>query len=80
MNEDLRALIPSKGLIAGGLLIMAGLAWFLISPGEKRSSNPFAKNYDPGMNNSGPKLKKVTKIQIVTERVDSNGVTHQSSH
>ena len=80
MNDELRALIPSKGLIFSTLLVLAGILWFVISPGEKRSSNPFNTNYDAALNNSGPKLRRVHKIEVVTERVDQNGVTHQTVH
>lgn len=79
MNEDIRALMPSKGLIAGTVIIFSIVIWFLVSPGEKKSSNPFNSNYDSSLNNSGPKLRKVTKVEIVTESTDANGVTHQST-
>lgn len=79
MNEDLRALMPSKSLIAGTVLIFAVMIWLLVSPGEKKSSNPFNVNYDQSLNNSGPKLRKVTKVEIVTESTDANGVTHQTT-
>lgn len=80
MNSELRALIPTKSLMAGAAAVLAVLVWFVVSPGEKHSSNPFNKNYDPSLNNSGPKLRKVTKIQITTERTDANGVTHQTTN
>jgi len=80
MNQDLRALIPTKGLIAWTIVIIAGFVWYFASSGERRSANPFDKNYDSSLNNSGPKLKRVTKVEIVTESTDSNGVTHQTVH
>lgn len=75
-SEGNGTLMPSKRLIAGGICLAAGLAWFLLSPGEVRSANPFNRNYDASLNNSGPKLKK--RYVIVTDTVDANGVSHQS--
>ena len=80
MDEDLRALIPSKGLIFGFVVTLAAIGLVVAWPEDNRSANPFSKNYDPALNNSGPKLRKSYKVEVVTERVDANGVTHQTVH
>lgn len=77
MNEELRALLPSKSLIFGAVSVLAVIVWIVASPGEPRSANPWSSNYDPSLNNSGPELRRVTKITVERAYRDQDGVIHQ---
>ena len=77
LRESLHLLVPSKGLVTSGILVMVVVVWFVVSPSEQRSANPWNSNYDASLNNSGPKLRRVTKIEFERAYKDRDGVMHQ---
>lgn len=76
-GESLHLLIPSKWLAAKAVLVLAVIVWFVSSPAEDHSANPWNPNYDPSLNNSGPKLRRVTKIEFERVYKDRDGVIHE---
>lgn len=77
MRKILAFLMLTPKFWIGSVATLAVLGWIFFGGSEPKSANPWSSNYDPSLNNSGPRLRRVPRIRVETVYRDRDGVIHQ---